>query len=901
MNAIIPEKRRDGQSSFVDLVSYVSVRDEPGEDDDLISSVRRSAADDNAPHRNRFSRLVDYATKLRDESFVSLVDVMPDGGEWVNFYGVTCFHNCTSIETAAEEMEFVAGKAKFAHTNSDPVFHYIMSWQAHESPRPEQIYDSVRHSLSRLGLSDHQFVSAVHTDTDNLHVHVAVNRVHPDTGYLNRLSYSQEKLSKSCRELELKHGFAPDNGCYVIGPGNRIVRRTSLERDRLNAWQRGRKQTLKEFIADTAIAGLREEPVSDWSSLHLRFAQHGLFLMSEGGQITVKDGWESTRPGVSIMSFGRSWSTEKLTHKLGEFEPPAKDIFRQVSNVGRFDPDRIVIPSRPETVSENQRLVDYASLHLRAPLAKLDQERALHNVVDVHRSLAEHGLYLQEQHGRLVLCDGFERNRTPVRAEHVWPGLTVKNLSGYEGGWKAVPADIFRQVRPKERFTGGELKSKPVGDKEWLKMRMGAGPQGAIKREIFADKESLWGYAVSHCRRELETLIERGDFSWQRCHETFARQGLLLAQQHQGLVVVDAYNRDQTPVKASSVHPDLTLARAVPQAGPYEGVPKNIFEHVRPESRYNPELAVSDRNMSALKRDPDLRRERRESRAHAREDLKARYAAWRENWQRPDLHAKERRQEIFAECRMRKEHIRVRQHDPLLRKLQYHIVEIQRMQALLHLKDEMKVERQQLVADGKWYPPSYRQWVEVEALKGDKAAISQLRGWDYRDRRKDGIKTTTPERCVVICEPGGSPVYRNVPGMKAALQKTGCVHFRDEQTGRHVCTDYGDRVTFRNHDNLDLLRQDMSKVAPVLFSRDPRFGFAPQGNNAQFNQAFADMVAWHNVNGTAAGREYQISRPEVDGMRLQSEEYYREQHVKDASGQDKQQVQSADWRPPSLG
>ncbi|EBF3227147.1 relaxase NikB, partial [Salmonella enterica subsp. enterica serovar Derby] len=299
----------------------------------------------------------------------------------------------------------------------------------------------------------------------------------------NRLSFSQEKLSKSCRELELKHGFSPDNGCYVIGPGNRIVRRTSLERDRLNAWTRGRKQTLKEYIADTAIAGLREEPVSDWSSLHRRFAQAGLFLAPEAGQLTVKNGWESTSPGVTIGSFGRSWSAEKLVKKLGEFEPPTKDIFRQVGNVGRFDPDRIVTPSRPETVSENQRLFDYAAHHLREPLARLDQEQTRHNVVDIHRTLAVYGLYLQEQHGRLVLCDGFDRERTPVRAEHVWPGLSIKNLSGYEGGWKTVPADIFRQVQPKERFTGGELESKPVSDKEWLKMRMGAGPQGAIKRE----------------------------------------------------------------------------------------------------------------------------------------------------------------------------------------------------------------------------------------------------------------------------------------------------------------------------------------------------------------------------------------------------------------------------------
>jgi hypothetical protein len=105
-------------------------------------------------------------------------------------------------------------------------------------------------------------------------------------------------------------------------------------------------------------------------------------------------------------------------------------------------------------------------------------------------------------------------------------------------------------------------------------------------------------------------------------------------REQQGLVVMDAYNREQTPVKASHVHPDLTLARAEPHAGSFVSVPADIFKRVKPVSRYNPELAVSDRDIPGMKRDPELRRQRREARAAAREDLKARYAAWRANWQR---------------------------------------------------------------------------------------------------------------------------------------------------------------------------------------------------------------------------------------------------------------------------
>ncbi|EDR0277126.1 IncI1-type relaxase NikB [Salmonella enterica subsp. arizonae] len=872
MNAIIPKKRRDGKSSFEDLVSYVSVRDDL-EDEELQAL---SSAQSLLSHRSRFSRLVDYATRLRDESFVSLVDVMKDGCEWVNFYGVTCFHNCTSLETAAEEMEYTARQARYAKDDTDPVFHYILSWQSHESPRPEQIYDSVRHTLKALGLSSHQYVSAVHTDTDNLHVHVAVNRVHPDTGYLNCLSWSQEKLSRACRELELKHGFAPDNGCWIHAPGSRIVRKTAAERDRQNAWTRGKKQTFREYVSQTAVAGLRSEPVHDWLSLHRRLAEDGLYLTLQNGSFMVMDGWDRNREGVQLDSFGPSWNGDKLRKKMGEYTPVPKDIFSQVGAPGRYKPEVIAADTRPEKMAETVNLMQYACRHLGDRLPEMAREGKLESCLDIHRTLAEAGLWMRIQHGHLVICDGYDHNQTPVRADSVWSLLTPENVNQLDGGWQPVPDDIFRQVTPAERFSGRRLESCPASDREWHRMRTGPGPQGAIRRELFSDKESLWGYSISHCSPQIEEMITRGVFTWHHCHELFARQGLMLQRQHHGLVVVDAFNHEQTPVKASSIHPDLTLERAEPQAGPFVSAPADLFDRVKPESRYNPELAVSDQSREDCRRDPVLRRQRREARAEARAELRARYLAWREHWRKPELRYGERSREIHQACRLRKSHIRVQYDDPVLRKLHYHIAEVQRMQALIRLKEVVRDERQKLIAEGKWYPPSYRQWVEAQAVQGDRAAVSQLRGWDYRDRRKDKSRTTTADRCVILCEPGGTPVYENRGDLEARLQKNGSVRFRDRRTDQFVCTDYGDRVVFHNHHDRNELADKLDLIAPVLFERDPRMGFEPEGNDSQFNQVFAEMVAWHNVTERTGHGDYTISRPDVDHHREGSERYYRD-------------------------
>ncbi|EAN2308806.1 relaxase NikB [Salmonella enterica subsp. enterica serovar Oranienburg] len=897
MNAIIPKKRRDGKSSFEDLVSYVSVRDDL-EDEELQAL---SSAQSLLSHRSRFSRLVDYATRLRDESFVSLVDVMKDGCEWVNFYGVTCFHNCTSLETAAEEMEYTARQARYAKDDTDPVFHYILSWQSHESPRPEQIYDSVRHTLKALGLSSHQYVSAVHTDTDNLHVHVAVNRVHPDTGYLNCLSWSQEKLSRACRELELKHGFAPDNGCWIHAPGSRIVRKTAAERDRQNAWTRGKKQTFREYVSQTAVAGLRSEPVHDWLSLHRRLAEDGLYLTLQNGSFMVMDGWDRNREGVQLDSFGPSWNGDKLRKKMGEYTPVPKDIFSQVGAPGRYKPEVIAADTRPEKMAETVNLMQYACRHLGDRLPEMAREGKLESCLDIHRTLAEAGLWMRIQHGHLVICDGYDHNQTPVRADSVWSLLTPENVNQLDGGWQPVPDDIFRQVTPAERFSGRRLESCPASDREWHRMRTGPGPQGAIRRELFSDKESLWGYSISHCSPQIEEMITRGEFTWQHCHELFARQGLMLQRQHHGLIVVDAFNHEQTPVKASSIHPDLTLDRAEPQAGPFVNAPSDLFDRVKPESRYNPELAVSDQSREDCRRDPVLRRQRREARAEARADLRARYLAWREQWRKPELRYGERSREIHQACRLRKSHIRVQYDDPVLRKLHYHIAEVQRMQALIRLKEEVRDERQKLIAEGKWYPPSYRQWVEAQAVQGDRAAVSQLRGWDYRDRRKDKSRTTTADRCVILCEPGGTPVYENRGELEARLQKNGSVRFRDRRTDQFVCTDYGDRVVFHNHHDRNELADKLDLIAPVLFERDPRMGFEPEGNDRQFNQVFAEMVAWHNVTERTGHGDYTISRPDVDHHRESSERYYRD-YVNVHECSDRSQRSHEDekgWEPPT--
>lgn len=88
-------------------------------------------------------------------------------------------------------------------------------------------------------MEGHQYVAVIHRDTDNVHVHVAANRINPVTYRAATLSFSKEKLHRCCRELELRYGFTPDNGSWIRDENNQVMRaKKSTVRCRmvLSAW-----------------------------------------------------------------------------------------------------------------------------------------------------------------------------------------------------------------------------------------------------------------------------------------------------------------------------------------------------------------------------------------------------------------------------------------------------------------------------------------------------------------------------------------------------------------------------------------------------------------------------------------------------------------------------------------
>jgi len=460
MLAVVAERRRDGKSSFVQLISYTILRDDVEMSETLSPEkpfVRKSRAEDKI-----FNDLVGYATRNALPDSQDIIATFPDGRQQVRCDKVICETNCFSLETSSTEMDMVAMKNTRCN---DPVYHAILSWPTSERPTPDQIFESARYCLKRLGMEDHQYVFAIHDDTDNVHCHLTVNRVNPASYKVVAPYNDYFTLDRCCRELELKNGWKHDNGPYMVN-------------------------------GDGAIS----------------------------------------------------------------------------------------------------------------------------------------------------------RNRKFYKSA----------------------------------------------------------PSAARQMEHFGDKESLFSYAVDNCREKLNSLFMQSDYSWDDVHDILIAAGLELRKKGEGLAIYDVANDEQCSVKASDLHPELTLSCQQELLGKFN--PASIVREVNKDGK---DVLLSTVNIDSQydnrlhRRDNGARVERRNARAEARQDLISRYKAYKTSFVRPGISAVESRtrfRELSASYRIRKNNVRLNERDPLLRKLMFRALEVEKMKDMAALRLQLRDERKALKYDSTMRP-----------------------------------------------------------------------------------------------------------------------------------------------------------------------------------------------------
>lgn len=245
--------------------------------------------------------------------------------------------NCADddIEMAITDIEMV--QARNTRSQSDKSYHLVISFPEGERPTLEQLRDIEDHLVAAIGFSEHQRISAVHDDTDNLHVHVAINKVHPKNLRNVAPHNDYPKLMAACRELELRHDLLLDNHGLVSDQ----VRNFGLEANPTRTPERAKKmevhsgrQSLSTWIATHAREDIMavSATASSWEPIHEVFARYGLELRPKGAGLVA--GAPGTKTWIKASSIDRSLSAKALTDRLGTFQSPSLTYGRPQQTYG---------------------------------------------------------------------------------------------------------------------------------------------------------------------------------------------------------------------------------------------------------------------------------------------------------------------------------------------------------------------------------------------------------------------------------------------------------------------------------------------------------------------------------------------------------------------------------------
>lgn len=245
---------------------------------------------------------------VRKSSFAELGHYLADPRDHGERVGDIRITNCHSDEFSDALLEVMATQARNTRARGDKTYHLVVSFRAGENPSPEALHEIEEQICVGLGLGEHQRVSVVHHDTDNLHIHIAINKIHPKRLTMHEPFRAYRSLAELCANLE---------------------KRFSLESDNHQATKHAAENRAADMEHATGIESLlgwvkREclpqiEAAQSWAGLHALLGEKGLELSERGNGLVIKSG-DGTM--VKASSISRDLSKAKLEKRFGTFELP---------------------------------------------------------------------------------------------------------------------------------------------------------------------------------------------------------------------------------------------------------------------------------------------------------------------------------------------------------------------------------------------------------------------------------------------------------------------------------------------------------------------------------------------------------------------------------------------------
>ena len=374
--------------------------------------------------------------------------------------------NFLSSTHVGQKTEMIALARESSHSRM-PVSHWIFSWQEGEQPTREQVEEVVDLFLEKMELAAHQTVYGLHYDTDNYHLHIAVNRMNPETGKVvlpfNGLDIRE--AHKIVAFVEHRQGWASEeNPLYAVLENGELARRRA-------ARERKPKQAALDFEHATGeksaqrIAQERGHSIiqnaQSWAELHEKLAGVGLRFEKKGSGAIIFVG----DIAVKASSVDRAFSMGKLCKRLGDFKEGTYP-----DDQGKIAPEPVSSVNLKEWKAYQEafaEMPDKAGTAQNVELARMKEQHRMERKTALSRlaryglpvlNIARHCLMMQQRAERRSLRSGRKKARGGKPRFEAW--LRAQGLSRQAERWRHRAAwEQARHTPPAPQRTAEEAEA----------------------------------------------------------------------------------------------------------------------------------------------------------------------------------------------------------------------------------------------------------------------------------------------------------------------------------------------------------------------------------------------------------------------------------------------------------
>lgn len=236
-----------------------------------------------------------------------------------------------SVEEMAEIINFAAIEMQAncdQNTRVGPdkrMAHFVVSYRE-EKPSEAVLRDTEDSMLASLGLEKNHFATFLHNDNGYWHLHIFASLIEKEKPHRgNPLWHDRIKRDKVCREIEARHGLAPDNGMHAFDDLGNLVEVPKTERiakqgtrpisDRAKTTEIYSGEKSFQTWCEEIRIGDRLKHARTWSELHATAAAYNCEIKQKGAGFVVCPVGE--KGGIQLSKVGM----KNLPARLGAFQP----------------------------------------------------------------------------------------------------------------------------------------------------------------------------------------------------------------------------------------------------------------------------------------------------------------------------------------------------------------------------------------------------------------------------------------------------------------------------------------------------------------------------------------------------------------------------------------------------